>query len=249
MIQSERVRAAGVACGRDLSRRRVALTLLTVLPLAFYAASGDEHGVEVGGIAMAFSVTGAAIFAAMTSRAVDQRLTLAGYSPLELLLGRLLVLVLLGFAVAAIFATVIAATSRISDLTALAGALALVVVIGVPFGLAVGALTPRELDAVLVMVGVVGVQLSLVGTELVAKLLPFWGPHRLLNLATGDRLAALEPALAGVGYGLGLLLAAALLMAQRLRIEGPVHRRSGAHFHRERVTRPRSQPKNGTEHA
>jgi hypothetical protein len=93
MIQSERVRAAGVACGRDLSRRRVALTLLTALPLAFYAASAGEaeHGVEVGGIAMAFSVTGAAIFAAMTARAVDQRLALAGYSPVELLLGRLLV--------------------------------------------------------------------------------------------------------------------------------------------------------------
>jgi hypothetical protein len=223
MIQSERVRAAGVACGRDLSRRRVALTLLTVLPLTFYAASAGEaeHGVEVGGIAMAFSVTGAAIFAAMTARAVDQRLALAGYSPVELLLGRLLVLLLLGFAVAAIFATVIAATSRISDLSALAAALVLVVVIGVPFGLAAGALAPRELEAVLVMVGVVGVQLSLAGTELVAKLLPFWGPHRLLDLATGDRLAAVEPALAGIGYALGLLLAAALLMAQRLRIEPP----------------------------
>lgn len=218
MIQSDRVRAAAVASGRDLSRRGVALTLLTALPLAFYGASAGEaeHGVEVGGIAMAFSVTGAAIFAAMTARAVDQRLTLAGYSPLELLLGRLLVLVLLGLVVAAIFATAIVATSRISDLSALVGALVLVVVIGVPFGLAVGALAPRELEAVLLMVGVVGVQLSLVGTELVAKLLPFWGPHRLLNLATGDRLAALEPALAGVGYGLGLLLLAALLMAWRL---------------------------------
>jgi ABC-2 family transporter len=224
MIQGERVRAAAVACGRDLSRRGVALTLLTALPLAFYGASAGEaeHGVEVGGIAMAFSVAGAAIFAAMTARAVDQRLTLAGYSPLELLLGRLLVLVLLGFVVAAIFATVIAATSGISDFSALLGALVLVVVIGVPFGLAVGALAPRELEAVLVMVGVVGVQLSLIGTELVAKLLPFWGPHRLLNLATGDRIAALESALAGVGYGLGLLLAAALLLAQRIRIEAPV---------------------------
>jgi hypothetical protein len=223
MIRSERVRAAGVACGRDLSRRRVALTLLTVLPLAFYAASAGEaeHGVEVGGIAMAFSVTGAAIFAAMTARAVDQRLALAGYSPVELLLGRLLVLVLLGFAVAAIFATVIAATSRISDLSALVAALVLVVVIGVPFGLAVGALAPRELEAVLVMVGVVGVQLSLAGTELVAKLLPFWGPHRLLDLAIGDRLSELGPVLGGVAYGVGLLIAAALVMVRRLRIEAP----------------------------
>jgi hypothetical protein len=223
MIRGGRVRTAAVACGRDLSRRGEALALLTALPLAFYGASAGEaeHGVEVGGIAMAFSVSGAAIFAAMTACAVDQRLTLAGYSPLELLLGRLLVLVLLGLAVAAIFATVIASTSRISDFSALAGALVLVAVIGVPFGLAVGALAPRELEAVLVMVGVVGVQLSLVGTELVAKLLPFWGPHRLLNIATGEQLSALEGALAGAAYGVGLLLAAALLMAHRLRIETP----------------------------
>ena len=57
--------------------------------------------------------------------------------------------------------------------------------------------------------------------ELIAKLLPFWGPHRLLNLTTGDRLTPLEPALGGVAYGLGLLATAALLMARRLRVEAP----------------------------
>jgi ABC-2 family transporter len=220
MIRPGRIRGAAAACWRDLSRRRTALLLLTALPLAFYGASAgeSEHGVEVGGVAMAFSVSGAAIFAALAARAVDQRLRLAGYRPMELLLGRLLVLWALAAAVAAVFVAVIAATATVQDEWALAGGVALVATIGVPFGLAVGALAPRELEAVLVMVGVVGIQLSLIGTELAAKLLPFWGPHRLLNIATGDQFDAPTPAAVGIACAVGLLGAAAVLMTVRLRI-------------------------------
>jgi hypothetical protein len=220
MIRVGRIRGAAFACWRDLSRRRTALALLTALPLAFYGASAGDHGVEVGGVAMAFSVSGAAIFTALAARPIDQRLRLAGYRPTELLLGRLLVLWALAAAVAAVFAAVIAATAAVHDRAALLAGIALVATIGVPFGLAVGALAPRELEAVLVMVGVVGIQLSLIGTELAAKLLPFWGPHRLLNIATGDQFDAPEPALAGITYGLGLLAATTALMAIRLRITG-----------------------------
>jgi hypothetical protein len=51
----------------------------------------------------------------------------------------------------------------------------------VPFGLAVGALAPRELEGVLVLIGVVGVQLTLQSTQVIAKILPFWGAQRLLQ--------------------------------------------------------------------
>src|SRR6266511_49793 len=80
--------------GRDLARRRLALVLLVALPLAFYGAmAGHESDAIIpGGIAMAFSVAGAAIFSVLSARAVDQRLTLAGLRPSELLLGRLLLL-------------------------------------------------------------------------------------------------------------------------------------------------------------
>jgi hypothetical protein len=220
MIRPGRIRGAAAACWRDLSRRRTALLLLTALPLAFYGASAgeSEHGVEVGGVAMAFSVSGAAIFTALAARPVDQRLRLAGYRAMELLVGRLVVLWALAAAVAAVFVAVIAATATVQDPWALAGGVALVATIGVPFGLAVGGLAPRELEAVLVMVGVVGIQLSLIGTELAAKLLPFWGPHRLLNVATGDQFDAPQPAVAGIAYAIGLLVVAAVLMTVRLRI-------------------------------
>jgi hypothetical protein len=79
--------------GRELARRRLALGLLTALPLAFYGARAHhpDHAAITGGIAMAFSIAGASIFAALTAREADQRLVLAGYRPYELLLGRLLV--------------------------------------------------------------------------------------------------------------------------------------------------------------
>jgi len=78
--------------GRDLGRRRIALTLLAGLPLAFYGALAghDPAAIIPGGIAMAFALSGAAIFSVLSSLEVDQRLALAGFAPLELLAGRLI---------------------------------------------------------------------------------------------------------------------------------------------------------------
>ncbi|MGH3993841.1 MAG: hypothetical protein ACRDSN_15435, partial [Pseudonocardiaceae bacterium] len=92
MTRLARVLTPAEMAGRELARRRTALALLTVLPLAFYGASlGEpEHAVEVGGVAMAFSVSGAAIFAVLSAREVDRRLALAGYRAWELVVGRLL---------------------------------------------------------------------------------------------------------------------------------------------------------------
>ena len=66
--------------GRDLARRRLALILLVALPLAFYGALAGHSSDAIipGGVAMAFSMAGAAIFAVLSSRAVDHRLTWPG---------------------------------------------------------------------------------------------------------------------------------------------------------------------------
>jgi hypothetical protein len=113
MMSTRRVLAAGRVDARQLWRRRRALVLLTVLPLAFYAASSghNPHAVVIGGIALAFSLAGAPIFASIAARAVDQRLVLTGYRPTELLLARLLVLEAYGAAVAVCFSAVMVAKS------------------------------------------------------------------------------------------------------------------------------------------
>ncbi|MEI7548791.1 MAG: hypothetical protein WCK21_12170, partial [Actinomycetota bacterium] len=131
--------------GRDLTRRHVALGLLIALPLSFYLASAgsDTHAPVTGGIGMAFAVSGASLFSIMSARAVDQRLVLAGYRPLELLLGRIAFLGPLALAIAGVFTALMERLSHPDRITVVGLGLAAVGLQAVPFGLAVGAAVPR----------------------------------------------------------------------------------------------------------
>jgi hypothetical protein len=201
--------------GRELLRRHVAMGLLTGLPLAFYGSSissGPHHAAITGGIAMAFSVAGASIFAALTARPVDQRLVLAGYHPYELLLGRLLFLELFGLVVATLFSVIMVLGTGPAHPVLLGVGVELVAVTSVPFGLAVGALAPHELEGVLILIGVVGIQLTLSSTQTVAKLLPFWGPQRIIGRSVGVSVGTGVAPLVAVVYA-GALLAVAAYIA------------------------------------
>jgi hypothetical protein len=204
-------------CGRELVRRRVALALLTALPLAFYEAQAghSEHAPVTGGIAMAFSLAGASIFAALTARAVDQRPTLGGYRPAELLLGRLILLELFGVAVAAVFSVVMVIGSDPAHPWILAVGVELVAVTSVPFGLAVGALAPHELEGVLIMIGAVGIQLTLDSTQTIAKALPFWGPQRMIQHSLDSTVAVGAAVPVALAYAAALLAVAAYVMHRR----------------------------------
>jgi hypothetical protein len=200
--------------GRELGRRGFALGLLTALPLAFYGASANhsDNAISTGGIAMAFSIAGASIFVAMTARPVDQRLILAGYRPWELLLGRLLLLELFGIAVAGVFSVVMIFGSNPGDPWLVAAGVGLVALSSVPFGLAVGELAPHELEGVLILIGVVGVQLTLDSSQTIARLLPFWGAQRLIDRATDASVSI------GAAIYVDLLYAAALFIVACWRI-------------------------------
>ncbi len=216
-MSADRILAPAEMCGRELARRRVALALLTALPLAFYEAQSghDAHAPVTGGIAMAFSLAGAAIFAAITARAVDQRLTLAGYRPLELLIGRLILLEAFGIAVAAMFSVVMTIGSDPAHPWVLAAGVELVALTAVPFGLAVGALAPHELEAVLIMIGAVGIQLTLDSSQTIAKALPFWGPQRVIQNSLDPTVSIGAAIPVAIGYAAALLAAAAYVMHRR----------------------------------
>jgi hypothetical protein len=202
--------------GLELARRRIAMGLLTALPLAFYggSVSRGSGAVITGGVAMAFSIAGASIFVALTARPVDPRLILAGYHPTELLLGRLLLLELFGVAVAGLFSVVMVFGSDPAHPWALAGGVGLVALTSVPFGLAVGSVSPHELEGVLVLIGVVGVQLTLFSTQLAAKFLPFWGGQRLLDHSVNP-VAAGAAVPANVAYAAALFAIAAYVMGRQ----------------------------------
>lgn len=209
--------------GRELLRRHIAMGLLTGLPLAFYFSSvseGPHHAAITGGLAMAFSVAGASIFAALTARPVDQRLVLAGYHPYELLLGRLLFLELFGVVVSTLFSVVMVLGTGPQHPVLLGIGVELVAAISVPFGLAVGALAPHELEGVLVLIGVVGIQLTLGSSQTIARLLPFWGAERVISYSVGVSTSTGIAPLIAVIYP-SLLLALAVYIAY---VRAPVTR-------------------------
>jgi hypothetical protein len=208
--------------GRDLVRHHIAVGLLVALPLSFYFASASEEGSDpfvAGGVGMAFAISGATLFSILSSREVDQRLVLAGYRPIELLLGRLLFLGPFGFTIACGFAALMWAVSDPERPALLLFGVAMVALISVPFGLAVGAAVPSELEGTLVLIGVVGLQLATSPDTFVAKLLPFYGPRRLVEAADSHDGAILWPTLLTFVYAVALLLVARLLVSQRVSVQ------------------------------
>ncbi|MGN6606741.1 MAG: hypothetical protein ACTHMS_07000 [Jatrophihabitans sp.] len=209
--------------GRDLVRRRSALLLLLALPLSFYLAVAHQgrSAIPAGAIGMAFAVSGATLFSAVSSLAVDQRLVLCGYRPVELMLGRLLFLAPLGAGVAVGFATVMALLSHPARPWLLPAAAIVVAVQSVPFGLAVAALVPRELEGTLVVIGVVGLQMATRGSGVVAGLLPFHGPWRIVDAAVDGHGPVLAPLVETLSYGIALFVLARLAVGRRLVVHRP----------------------------
>jgi hypothetical protein len=204
--------------GRDLTRRHVALGLLVALPLAFYLASrgSGTRSIVAGGVGMAFSVSGATLFSILSSAEVDQRLVLAGYRPIELLLGRVFFLAPLGTAIALAFSTIMVIGSQPARPWLTFVGVEAVALLSIPFGLAVGAAVPRELEGTLVLIGVVGMELAVNPDSAIAKVLPFYGPQQLITSSLSDHGPILGPLLLTAVYGLGLLFLARLFVSRRV---------------------------------
>ncbi len=196
--------------GRDLARRWLALGLLVALPLSFYGAMAphDPHALIPGGIAMAFSLAGVAIFAVLAARRVDERLAIAGLGAGELVAGRLLCIVAMSVPIVGGSAALMAAVSNPPRPWALGGGVALVALVAVPFGLAVGALVPRELEATLSLDPSVGL----------AKVLPFYGPEQLIDSSLGSSFSVWTAVVASLAYAAALLIVALLLIGRRIRV-------------------------------
>jgi hypothetical protein len=218
--------------GRDLLRRRVAIVLLVALPFSFYlASSGNGPGAAAsGGVALAFAVSGAALFSVLSSRAADQRLVLSGYKPFEMLLGRLLFLGPLSLSIAGAFSLTMALLSAPARPWVMVLGVAVVALQSVPFGLAVGAAVPRELEGTLVLIGVVGLQLATRLNTVGSKVLPFYGPRALLEASLSHQGAIGRPLFQTFFYGLALLIAARLFVSRRVNVtrHGPLLLARGA---------------------
>ena len=206
--------------GRDLLRRHGAMGLLVALPFSFYLAStGNGPGASAsGGVALAFAVSGAALFSVLSSRAADQRLVLCGYRPFEMLLGRLLFLGPLALAIAGVFSLTMGQLSSPARPWVMVLGVAVVALQSVPLGLAVGSAVPRELEGTLVLIGVVGIQLATRPNSLGSRVLPFYGPRELLEASLSHQGAIGRPLFQTFFYGVALLIAARLFVSRRVNV-------------------------------
>jgi hypothetical protein len=208
---------------RDLARRRMAMGLLLALPLAFYASAASGEGafvLQIGGIGVAWAVTGAGLFLGLGARGLAVRLVLAGYRPAELLAGQVLVLTGLSLGLAAPFSAVVLAAEHPAEPATFVVAVVLVALGSVPAGLLLGAVAPTEMEGTLGLIGILGVQLSVPADAGFGVVLPLHGPVVLIERAYGTAMATSMPvAVLHAGVATAVLLAlTAILHARRLHV-------------------------------
>ncbi|MDG4822191.1 hypothetical protein O7635_10035 [Asanoa sp. WMMD1127] len=162
---------------RETARRRGVLVLLLILPLAFYLARrGDHLGQSIRFVCLGLSwvLATAALFVGSAARSLEPRLRLSGYRTHHLFLGRLVALWTLGLALSTPYFLLI----RFDQHNVRYGAIAVIMLLGVLvaplLGLALSALLPRDLEGMLILLTIVGLQMILDPAGNAARLLPFW---------------------------------------------------------------------------
>jgi hypothetical protein len=232
--------SVAVMHARDLSRRRLALAIVVLLPLAFYLfyelqptdpgteqmlaenpaerAAADMWVVATGAIGVGWAIAVAALFVVIGSCRADQSLLLAGFRPAELLVGRVLTVLVLTAMVTPLFALVIW-SQRDLAFASLAAAIGLAGVVAATIGVLVAALVPRDMEGVLVIIGVIGIQM----TADPQRWMPLWGAGELLARSAGLPGAASAGAaiLHSLVYSAVLLAIGIAVWTRRVRLWPP----------------------------
>ena len=168
-----------------------------------------------------WGVAAAALFSVIGSAARDRRLVLAGFRPWELLLARFLILLLIAVPISLMPVALLAGFADTPPtnlgLVWLGSLFTAVVAIGV--GLIVGSLLPRQLEGTILLIGLVGVELSIPMTLTFRHYLPFFGPQALFTAGrfAADPLIAIH-VLRSLAWTLGLTAVAVALWTRHVRV-------------------------------
>ncbi|WP_454042627.1 hypothetical protein [Cellulosimicrobium sp. Marseille-Q8652] len=183
---------------REMSRRRVALLLVLLLPLVFYLVRLDVHwqAIRFLAIGIGWAVATLSLFSHVGSRHLDRRLSVVGARPTALFFGRQLALLAVGLVMAGVYFGLVTLTQ--GDLPRLGGVallLATTVCVAVPLGALVSLVITRELEGALALLSIMSLQLLVDPAGSLARLLPLWSTRELSGYAidgsTGtDTLAA-----------------------------------------------------------
>ncbi|MFF8778629.1 hypothetical protein ACF07W_15320 [Streptomyces sp. NPDC015140] len=206
---------------RELLRRRGVLSLLLLVPLVFYLGRHDQAGqaIRFASLGVGFAVSTAALFSAVGGREIEPRLTLSGFRPRHLYLGRMLALLTAGLLISALYAVVVIADQEVAAPRAVALELALTTLVAVPLGLLLGLAVPRDLEGTLLLISVIGAQMVIDPANDAAKALPFWSTREIITYAvdgagSGSLTSGVTHALVVTGL---LVLASGGVMSVRLR--------------------------------
>lgn len=220
---------------RDLVRRRAALLLLLGLPMSWYlaeAAAGVDYAVGTGVLAMAWSAAAAPLFAFLGARSVDGRLVQAGYRQRDIVAGRLLALLVICSAMALALGIVMVVGSRPDRIGDVFLALALTTLVSMSVGWLTSSIVPRELEGTLLLIGVVGLQISIPVSGRADLAIPYYGPLRLTDYDQSP-VGALGAAAHSTVWAAVIGVLALTLWRRRVRVAGS----SGDHLAGERPGR------------
>lgn len=162
---------------RETARRRGVLAILVIFPLAFYLSRRDSHAgqsIRFVCLGLGWALSAAALFAGNAARTIEPRLRLSGYRSHHLYLGRLAALWTIGLLLAAPYFVLIRFDQEHVRYGAIGLIMVLTVAVAAPFGLALSAALPRELEGMLVLLIIVGLQMMMDPAGSASRLLPFW---------------------------------------------------------------------------
>lgn len=207
---------------REMLRRRSVLVILALLPLAFYLSRRGDHlgqSVRFVCLGLGWALSTAALFAGSAARELEPRLRLSGYRSAHLFLGRLAALWIVGVALAVPYFVLILVDQDGVRHAPIALMMVLMVAVSAPFGLALSAILPRELEGTLILLVVIGLQMMTDPGTLVARVLPFWSSREIGTYAIDDADSGylVRGVLHGVVCAAVLLAAVAVASSLRLR--------------------------------
>jgi hypothetical protein len=162
---------------RELARRRTVLVILLVLPLAFYLARRGDHlgqSIRFVCLGLGWAQSTAALFAGSAARSIEPRLRLSGYRSRHLVFGRLIALWTVGLLLSLPYFVLIRLDQDDVRFGAIALIMGLTAAVAAPFGLALAAVLPRELEGTLVLLIVIGLQMMVDPANGASRALPFW---------------------------------------------------------------------------
>jgi hypothetical protein len=167
---------------REMLRRRGVLVILLLLPLAFYLSRRGDHlgqSIRFVCLGLGWALSTAALFAGSAARAIEPRLRLSGYRSRQIVLGRLAALWTVGVLLSLPYFLLIRLDQPHVRYAAIALIMALTVAVAAPFGLALSAVLPRELEGTLALLVVVGLQMMMDPAGTASRVLPFWFSREL----------------------------------------------------------------------